>query len=226
MQTHCKQFPNKKRWGKHNREGARQRVQELQRKLRRNFRIYKCESCGGYHITSLDLKEYEQIMTEQQQNLLKLKVENMLFQFFKKRDEANQTMNEASEIIAPMYEKFDKQIREELIPAFEDIFYKEDRLDRHAGPWGRNISYEYDFTKEGIYVTWSCWDQYENEEGEFTIPIHFLWDDTAIATYAKEVDDICEKKMQQKKENEKVLLEAKIAELQKKVVELESTLEK
>ena len=61
MQTKCSQFPNKIRFGKHNREGARNRVQYLQRKLKRNFRIYKCESCGGYHITSLDLKEYEEL---------------------------------------------------------------------------------------------------------------------------------------------------------------------
>lgn len=54
----CPAFPSKIRFGKHNREGARTRVQDLQRKLRRNFRIYKCDKCGGYHITSMSAKEF------------------------------------------------------------------------------------------------------------------------------------------------------------------------
>ena len=65
-EVHCSEFPNKKRWGRHNRDGARTHVQELQRRLRRNFRIYKCDTCKGYHITSLDINEYN-LLKEQMQ---------------------------------------------------------------------------------------------------------------------------------------------------------------
>lgn len=61
----CPAFPDKIRFGKHNRDRVRTRVQQLQRKLRQNFRIYKCEACGGYHITSMSMKDFAEIKSKE-----------------------------------------------------------------------------------------------------------------------------------------------------------------
>lgn len=61
----CPEFPDKIRFGKHNRDRARTRVQQLQRKLRKNFRIYKCDKCGGYHITSMSTEDFAEIQSKE-----------------------------------------------------------------------------------------------------------------------------------------------------------------
>jgi len=54
----CEAFPDKKRYGRYNQERARKDARRYQVKYRKNLRVYECESCKGYHLTSESRTNY------------------------------------------------------------------------------------------------------------------------------------------------------------------------
>ena len=54
----CLKFPNKKRYGKYNLKRAQQDARNFQREFSKNFRVYNCEDCGGYHLSTKSRSEY------------------------------------------------------------------------------------------------------------------------------------------------------------------------
>lgn len=53
----CTEFPDKKRYGRHNRDGAVKDARKFQQKYKKNLRVYDCV-CGGFHLTSESLNQY------------------------------------------------------------------------------------------------------------------------------------------------------------------------
>ncbi len=55
---YCEAFPNKKRYGRRNHHRAAQDAKDYQRKYKKNYRVYKCDSCNGLHLSTSSINEY------------------------------------------------------------------------------------------------------------------------------------------------------------------------
>lgn len=147
-------------------------------------------------------------------------IKKTIAEHIEKKLEAFRISKEADEILNVFHIFYDDKIRK-LIDQYANVYYK----GYTDGPsFHSHVLYDYSFLNcDEIWVDWTCNRYEDSETGNFTIPLHFLWDDNALEEFEKSIYERKKKELEEYKVIKKQELETKIKTLEDEIKSLESS---